>query len=245
MKLGKFELDKIYCGDCEKLIKSIPDNTIDLIVTSPPYNKHSAKRKCGKTDSWQRANIDYGKFNDSMPEQKYQEWQKRILRECVRVLKPSGSIFYNHKPRIINHKILFPHEWLGDFIVRQMIIWNRLNSPVLEPIRFMPIVEYIFWITKERKTPKFNKEAFIYKEIWEIPPSRNKEHPATFPEKLVRRCILSTTFKDDIILDPFMGIGTVGKIARELKRHFLGFDINPEYIKIANRNLEQVQVSML
>ena len=142
------ELNKIYQGDCLELLKQVESESVDCIVTSPPYNKQSAKRKCGKTDSWQKANIDYGNFKDDLREQEYQEQQKMVLRECLRVLKKDGSIFYNHKPRIVNHKTIFPHEWLSEFNVRQMIVWNRKSSPVLEPIRFMPCVEYIFWITK-------------------------------------------------------------------------------------------------
>jgi len=234
------ELNKIYCGDCLSILPSFSPNSVDCIVTSPPYNKHSAKRKCGKTDSWQMANIDYGDFKDDLPEKEYQEQQKRLLRECVRVIKKEGSLFYNHKPRIINHRILFPHEWLGEFIIRQMIIWDRRNSPVLEPIRFMPKVEYIFWITKEQKTPKFNKEAFHYKEIWEIPPRIDKEHPATFPEKVVSNCILATTDKDDIVLDPYFGSGTVGVVAKKLKRNYIGIETNPEYIKIAEKRIREV-----
>ena len=239
MKLIEEFVNKIICGDCLEVMKEIPDNSIDCVVTSPPYNKHSANRKCGRTDSWQRANVDYGNFKDDMPEEEYQEWQRSVLRECLRVLKNDGSIFYNHKPRIINHKVLFPHEWLNGFIVRQMIIWNRLNSPVLEPIRFMPIVEYIFWITKERKTPKFNKEAFHYKEIWEISP-RTDDHPATFPEELVRRCVNAVTDKTDIVLDPFIGSGTTAVVCKKLNRKFIGIEINPEYCKMAQKRIDAV-----
>ena len=238
----KFEdmINKVICGDCLEVMKDIPDNSINLIVTSPPYNKHSANRKCGEKDSWKKANINYGVFKDDMPEEEYQEWQKKVLRECIRILKPNGSIFYNHKPRIINHKVIFPHKWLDEFIIRQMIIWNRKNSPVLEPIRFMPTVEYIFWITKKQNTPKFNKEAFKYKEVWEIPPSVNPKHPATFPEELVKRCILATTDKNNIVLDPFIGSGTTGVVAKKLGRRFIGIEINPEYCEIARKRIKSI-----
>ena len=234
------ELNKIYQGDCLELLKQLESESVDCIVTSPPYNKHSAKRKCGKTDSWQKANIDYGNFKDDLPEEEYQEQQKQVLRECLRVLKKDGSIFYNHKPRIVNHKVIFPHEWLNEFNVRQMIIWNRKNSPVLEPIRFMPIVEYIFWVTKERKTPKFNKEAFHFKEIWEIPPKVNPNHPATFPEEVVERCIIATTEKGDVVLDPYMGSGTTAKVSKKMGRMFIGFEVNPHFIELATQEINRL-----
>ena len=233
------EVNKIYQGDCLEVLKGFPDEFVDCVVTSPPYNKNSASRKCYKTDNWSKANIDYGDFKDDLPENEYQDWQKEVLRECLRVLKKDGSIFYNHKPRIVNHKIIFPQEWLGEFIIRQMIIWDRKSSPVLEPIRFMPCVEYIFWITKEQKTPKFNQEAFKYKEVWQINPETNNEHPAPFPEAISDRCIFATTDKSDLVLDPFMGSGTTAVSAKKLGRNFIGIELNPDYIKMAEKRLLQ------
>jgi len=233
------EVNKIYQGDCLEVLKGFPDECVDCVVTSPPYNKHSASHKCHKTDSWSKANIDYGNFKGDLPENEYQDWQKEVLRECLRVLKKDGSIFYNHKPRIVNHKIIFPQEWLGEFIIRQMIIWDRKSSPVLGPIRFMPCVEYIFWITKEQKTPKFNQEAFKYKEVWQINPETNNKHPAPFPEAISDRCIFATTDKSDLVLDPFMGSGTTAVSAKKLGRNFIGIELNPDYIKMAEKRLLQ------
>src|SRR3990167_3116544 len=211
------ETNKIYQGDVLEVLKTFPDESINCIITSPPYNKHSTDRKCGDTDSWKKANIDYGEFKDDMPEAEYQEWQKKVLRECLRVLKKDGSIFYNHKPRIVNHRIIFPHEWLSQFIVRQMIIW----------------------ITKEQKTPKFNKEAFQYQEIWAIPPRVDKEHPATFPEEVVNRCIKATTFEGDLVLDIFMGSGTVAISSIKLNRNFVGIELNPKFVEVANSRIQK------
>ena len=221
------------------MLKTMPDGFVDMVVTSPPYNKRASKKRIGKTHAWKKHNIDYGDYKDDMPEEEYQEWQKKVLRECLRVLKINGSIFYNHKPRIVNHKIIFPHEWLGEFIIRQMIIWNKLSSPVIDTIRFMPLVEYIFWITKERKTPKFNPEAFHYKEVWEIP-AKPSEHPAPFPEKIAERCIKATSDVGDLVLDPFIGSGTTAAVAKRLGRNYLGIELNPEYIKLAEERIAGV-----
>ena len=235
----KIEVNKIICGDALLELKKFPDECIDCVITSPPYNKASANRKCSKTDSWNRANIDYGDYKDNLPEEEYQKWQRDILQELVRVIKPSGSIFYNHKYRIVNHKVISPEEWLRDFIIRQVIIWNRGSSPVLEPIRFMPTIEQIYWITKERKTPYFTKDGFQMKDVWRINPETNNDHPAPFPEKLVSNCIRAACPEKGLVLDCFMGSGTTAIVARSLGRNYIGIELSEEYIAIANKRLSQ------
>ena len=232
-------INKVINGDCIEVLKQLPENSVDLIVTSPPYNKHSANRKCGSSDSWQKANINYDGFDDNLDESVYQAQQREVLRECLRVLKRTGSIFYNHKARIIKHATIFPHEWLGGFIVRQMVVWNRKATPMLEPIRFMPITEYIFWITKERTTPKFNGEAFSYSEIWEIPAQKDNDHPAPFPIEIPLRAILSTTDKDDIVLDPYGGSGTTAVAAIRTNRNFILIEQSAGYCAIAEKRIKE------
>ena len=237
-------INKVICGDCLEVMKDIPDKSIDLVVTSPPYNKASANRKCGKTDSWQQANIDYGDFKDNLPEQEYQKWQQNIIRECLRILKNDGSIFYNHKYRIVNHRIISPEEWLKDFIIRQVIIWNRKSSPVLEPIRFMPTIEQIYWITKEQKTPYFTKQGFQYKDVWEINPERGNNHPAPYPITIPARCIKSACPENGLIFDPFLGSGTTAVAAKQLNRNFIGIEISEKYCEIARQRLRQEVLPM-
>ena len=232
-------LNKIICGDCLEIMKDMSDNSVDLVITSPPYNKHSANRKCGNTDSWRQANIDYGDFKDDLPEKEYQEQQKNIIKECLRIIKIDGSIFYNHKYRIVNHRVISPEEWLSEFIIRQVVIWDRTNSPVLEPIRFMPKTEQIYWITKERKTPYFTKQGFQYQDVWRIPPDSGNKHPASFPIDIPTRCILSACPENGIVLDPYSGSGTTAVACQNLKRNFIGIEISKEYCEIAEDRLKQ------
>ena len=95
------EVNKIFNEDCLETMKRMDDNSIDLIVTSPPYNKGwYASKNAKQSDVWQGLNgrkIAYDVYNDEMPPEAYEAWQRSILDECMRVLKPSGSIFYNHK----------------------------------------------------------------------------------------------------------------------------------------------------
>lgn len=98
------ETDIIYNEDCLETLARMEDNSIDLIVTSPPYNKNFYAPSSGKAGSWSAmrgGQIPYDKYSDSMPPQEYENWQRKIISECLRVLKPSGSLFYNHKDILV------------------------------------------------------------------------------------------------------------------------------------------------
>lgn len=239
------ELNTILQGNCTEVLKTLPSESVDCIITSPPYNKHFANRRCGKTDIWKRANIDYGDFKDDLPEEEYQEQQKSLMREMVRVLKPNGSIFYNHKVRIVKHRAIIPTEWLSEFNIRQVLIWDRTCTPQLAPIRWFPTTEYIYWITKGQVQPKFYKRSKHQLEIIRIPPKPMKEHPAPFPEELVETLMLNTTDENDIVLDPYMGSGTTAIVAKKNNRNYIGIELNPEYIKIAEKRIKEVTARLL
>jgi modification methylase len=239
------ELNKIYCGDALEVLRGWPGEFVDCVITSPPYNKHSAKRKHSLTDAWTKSGIDYGEFKDDLPEKEYQEQQRQIIRQLVRVIKPSGSIFYNHKYRIVNHRIISPEEWLGEFIVRQVIIWDRGSSPVLDTIRFMPTIEQIYWITKERKTPYFTNAGFQFKDVWRINPESGNDHPAPFPEEIPGRCIIATCPESGIVLDPFIGSGTTAVVAKKLGRNYLGIELSPVYCKMAENRIAGIPEPMI
>lgn len=98
------ETNIIYNEDCLETLAKIKDNSIDLIVTSPPYNKNFYAPSSGADNSWSALRgrqIPYDVYNDSMPPQDYENWQRNIISECIRVLKPSGSLFYNHKDILV------------------------------------------------------------------------------------------------------------------------------------------------
>ena len=98
------ETNIIYNEDCLETLAKMEDNSIDLIVTSPPYNKNFYAPSSGADKSWSALRgrqIPYDVYNDSMPPQDYENWQRNIISECIRVLKPSGSLFYNHKDILV------------------------------------------------------------------------------------------------------------------------------------------------
>ena len=132
-------------GDCLELMKEIPDNYVDLIITSPPYN-------LGKSHhTGDNRFKSYGEYDDDMPEELYQQWQVEILNECYRILKPNGSMWYNHKNRIRNGIQITPYEWIlkSKFahLVKQEIIWFN-GSQNFDKCRFYPMTERVYWFAK-------------------------------------------------------------------------------------------------
>ena len=224
-------------------LRTLDNESIDIIITSPPYNKGGLNGKYNKGPKWNKT-IDYGgDFNiDNKPENEYQEWQLKILKECHRVLKKDGLMFYNHKNRIVKGKgyIITPYTWLlkSPFLIRQEIIWNRKSGPNQEQSRYIPAYENIYVLAKQKDTLfKRNKDAEHKTDIWTINPDRNNNHPAPFPIDIPRNilnCLNEEKIKDRqlIILDPFMGSGTTAKAAIEKGYDYIGFEIVEEYCKI-------------
>lgn len=233
-------LNKIICGDCLEVMKKLPDNSIDCVITSPPYNKNNKKKP---NSSWARMNIDYEVYDDNLPEEQYQEWQKAIIAELLRVIKPEGSIFYNHKPRYRNLRCLLPTDFIPMKNLRQLIIWQRYSSPNVSPITFMQNTEHIYWLCKDK--PRFNKEFFRFGEVWKMNYDIGNNHPAPFPITIPNRCIEATTKAGDIVLDPFMGSGTTAMSAKQLDRNFIGVELNPEYCEIAKERLKNLQPTLI
>lgn len=237
---------KIFNEDCLRTMEKMEDNSIDIIITSPPYNKAGYEgyiRKAHKQDTWIR-NIEYAKDaqNDFMDEQKYQDWQIDVLNECWRILKPNGSIFYNHKIRMAKHKASHPIEWLlkTKFIFRQQLIWDRGSTPALAPIRFLPTTELIFWLTKTQTQPNFkrNKNAMFLKEVWSFNAKPNKTHPAPFPIELPLGILQHLDYTTDVVVyDPFMGVGTTMLAAKQMGLAAIGSEICGTYYETAKINL--------
>ena len=227
-------------------LRQLDDESIDLIITSPPYNKMGLNGN-QKGVKWV-GTIDYGnnKNIDNKPEDEYQKWQIDILNECFRVLKKDGSMFYNHKNRIIKGKgeISNPYSWIikTDFKVRQEIIWDRGSTGDVNRRRYLPTTEKIFWLTKSEK-PIFDRkiDTPFKKEVWSFPFSTNTEHPAPFPIELpnnIIHCIKND--RNITVLDPFMGSGTVAVSAKQYGCNYIGFELLPEYIEMSEKRIREI-----
>ena len=231
-------LRAVHQGDCVELMNQMPHHSIDLIVTSPPYNiKNSSGNglKNGSGGKWPQAELirGYVGHDDAMPHDEYVEWQRRCLGAMMRVLKEDGAIFYNHKWRVQRGLLQDRSDIVDGFPVRQIIIWQRSGGINFNPGYFLPTYEVIYIIAKPgfRLAPKANAHG----DVWRIPQESNNPHPAPYPVELAERCIGSTNAK--VVLDPFMGSGTTAIAAESLGRDWIGIDISQAYCELARERI--------
>ncbi len=231
-------LNKIICGNTVDVMKKMPDGSVDLIITSPPYNlKNSTGNgmKDGRGGKWANAALQkgYTNHNDCMPHEKYVKWQRECLSEMLRLIPDDGAIFYNHKWRVQGGLLQDRQDIVSGFPVRQIIIWRRKGGLNFNPGYFLPTYEVFYIIAK----PKFrlSPKANAHGDVWEFTQEMRNNHPAPFPVRLIDRIVSSTDAK--IILDPFMGSGTTAISALNFGRSYVGIDLSPEYCKIAKQRI--------
>ncbi len=233
-------LNKIVCGDAVEMLKKIPEGSVELIITSPPYNlKNSTGNgmSVGSKGKWANAALQkgYSHHNDCMPHGEYVKWQRDCLTEMMRVIPEDGAIFYNHKWRVQGGLLQDRQDILKDFPVRQIIIWKRKGGFNFNPGYFVPTYEVIYLIAK----PKFRlaEKTNGYGDVWEFTQEMNNKHPAAFPVDLIDRIVSSTKAKT--ILDPFMGSGTTALSALNFGRNYIGIELSPEYCEMAEERIKK------
>ena len=235
-------LRQIHCGDSLQIMKQMPAGSVDVIVTSPPYNICNSsggglKGAAGKKGRWSQTRLGregYTHSNDSMPHEEYVEWQRECLTAMLRLLPDNGAIFYIHKWRVQNGLIQDRADIVEGFPVRQIIIWQRAGGINHNDAYFLPTYEVIYLICKPnfRLIPKKNGLG----DVWRIPQNNSNPHPAPFPVELAWRCIDSTEAK--IILDPFVGSGSTVIAAEACRRNWIGIDISQEYCELAKKRIQ-------
>lgn len=249
-KIPKAKLNKIYCKSSE-CMNEIPDNSVHLMITSPPYN---VKKE----------------YDKDLSLDEYRDLLKNVFRETYKKLVTGGRACINianlgRKPYIPLHSYIIHDMQEIGFLMRGEIIWNKAASaspstawgswmsasnPVLRDIH-----EYILVFSKEsfsrKKKDKENtitKDQFLEwtKSVWTFPAvsARSIGHPAPFPEELPYRLIQLYSFKGDVVLDPFCGSGTTCLAALKNGRYYLGYDIEPEYVKLANNRIKNSTVQI-
>ena len=239
MVMEKF-INQVICGDCLEVMKGFSDSSVDLFVTSPPYNlKNSTGNgmKDGRGSKWSNAALHdgYESYDDNMPYDKYCEWQRECLNEMMRLLKDDGAIFYNHKWRVQGGLLQDRHEILQGFPIRQIIIWKRSGGINFNAGYFLPTYEVIYMIAK----PKFKlaEKANRYGDVWEIKQDMHNPHPAPYPEELTDRIISSTNA--NLIVDPFAGSETTGVSAKRYGRDYILIEKSQKYCAMIHERLKE------
>ena len=246
--------NKIICADSAEFLRKLPDNCVDLVFTSPPYN----------------FGLDYaGNQDGAADDHHWREYFSRlfaVLEECVRVAKFGGRIVVNVQPLFSDY--VPSHHVISNFFLKRGLVWkgeilwekNNYNckytswgswkSPSSPYLKYSWEFVEVFCkgdIKKAGRAADADITADEFKKWvygkWSIAPERGMSarfgHPAMFPEELARRVLRLFSFRGNAILDPFNGAGTTSLVAKKTGRKFLGVDISPEYCATAERRLKE------
>lgn len=251
-EIKKF-INKIICGDAESVLFKIPENSVDLIITSPPYNFGNRYENDSSEDT--------KNWND------YFSKLLSVWQQCYRVLKPGGRIAVNVQPLfsdyVPTHHIISQQLMKLGLLWKAEVLWEKNNynakytawgswkSPSMPYLKYTWEFIEIFAKQTHKKTGEkenidITDEEFkewVYAKWKMSPEMKMKEfgHPAMFPEELPKRIIKLFSYKGDIVLDPFNGVGTTTLVASNLKRRFIGIDISQEYCKTALKRIKDAQ----
>ena len=238
------DINRIYNENCLDTLKRIPDNFINLVITSPPYNKNLSIRY-GKYCSRQivkEFSTKYEGFDDNMPIEEYYAFHLKVLRELLRT---SGLIFYNIQIVTGSKRAIFKIIGeLSDYL-KDIIVWDKgYAQPAMAERVLNRRTELILVfdaknaISRQFEQVNFNRGTLD--DIWQIKRGRKitDTHSAVFPEELVKTIIDNFSSEGDLVYDPFMGTGTTAYVAKALGRNFLGSELTEKYFEIANRRLE-------
>jgi site-specific DNA-methyltransferase (adenine-specific)/modification methylase len=233
-------------GNCLDELKNIPDDSHNLVITSPPYNMNLRIRN-GKYCSRQivkERTTKYENFDDNLPLEEYFEFNKKVIEECLRV---SEIVFYNVQFLTGNKRALF--KLIGHFNeqLKEIIIWDKINaepaigSGVLNS-RFEVLLVFDKNNAISRAFKTYNFKRGELQNLWQI--KRGKKitgtHGAVFPEELVEKILENFSKEGDKVLDPFLGTGTTGVVAKKMNREFTGIELDKDYFDLASQRIAEL-----
>jgi DNA modification methylase len=240
----------LHLGDCEQILADMLSEfaafEAHIVVTSPPYNmglvpggNGRGMYRPGASSKGGRFRDGYGQFNDAMPQDEYDDWQRRVLSLLWQVIPDDGAIFYNHRQRIEHGKVRLPLGMdFGEPTLRQIITWDRKTAIGPNLRHFAVVAEWVFLFAK----PDFRLRdhgASGCGDIWRLGMAQDDHgHPAPFPESLPLRAI-DSVHQPRSVLDPFAGTGTTLVAAKRLGVPATGIELNERYCEAAVGRLAQ------
>ncbi len=252
---------RIILGDALKVLKKMPDESVDLVFADPPYNM-SKKKGLGWAYS---KHITMQEEWDIFSKDDFFKFNKEWISECLRVLKQGGSLWISGSFHNIYQIGFILQEFHPDIKINNSIVWFKPNAqPNITCRFFTESTEHLIWATKNGKGKKwkFNyqwtKDGIEDKissrgkqtrNVWSIPltPKREKwagAHPTQKPFELLKRIILSSTAEGDLVLDPFTGAGTTNAVAKYYGRNSIGIEINKKYFNIIKKRMKKSQKTL-
>lgn len=247
------DINQVYNEDCKETIKRFPDDYIDLVVTSPPYNVNLGNNKCHHSP--------YDEYNDNREHWEYINWLENVFSSLYRKMKSGGRICINIGDRkngqipVSSDVIQFMKN--NSYLPISQIIWNKLTTSVRTAWgsfqspscpSFPKAFEFILIFAKESRKLQWKGETDLTRDefinwtyaMWNFQPENRQSkigHNAMFPPELPKRCIKMLSWIDSVVYDPFCGAGTTCMVAEKLKRNWIGSEISSNYCKIAEKRI--------
>jgi site-specific DNA-methyltransferase (adenine-specific) len=232
--IGSLQLNRIYQMDCTEGMKLIPDESVDLLLTDPPYNVSQKSN----FHTMGRKGVDFGEWDKEFNQQ---EW---LEIACVKVKKGGSAIIFNDYKNIGEMKEVLEQN---GFTIKEMLIWKKSNPmPRNRDRLYVTSIEVALWAVKG-KGWTFNRQRDTYENaIFETPIVNHKKriHPTQKPIEVISELVKIHSNENDIILDCFMGSATTAVAAELHNRKWIGFELETEYIELANKRLDSIDLEI-
>lgn len=251
----------LYQGDCLDILAEIPANSIDMVFADPPYFLSSGSFTC---ENGKMVSVKKGNWDLSNGLKKNFEFHSSWIEACKKILKPNGTIWVSGTYHSI-YQCGFALQ-AQNFHILNDISWFKPNaSPNLSCRFFTASHETLIWAKKDKKAKhtfnyalmknknfpedQLKKPGLQMRSVWSIKPPKPIEkkfgkHPTQKPEDLLKRIILASTNKNDVILDPFAGSATTGLIAYLYGRKFIGVETEKEYLNLSVQRFNDLQKNL-